>query len=199
MNKKNLRFRMSKTYLHDLIEEEVYKEAHGIKNPLKRYFVRYMLRNNKPSTRIVYLFRKMQYFYSKDNVLYHYYALHLYKKIWNESSCLISPLSEIGKGIKFPHPTGIVIGGASTIGQNVCIHQNVCIGSCRKGDYEKGFQPTIGNNVICFSSSQILGNITIGSDSIIAAGAVVLNDITSKSVAVGVPAHITKKTNKYEY
>ena len=55
-----------------------------------------------------------------------------------------------------------------------------------------GEAPRIGNNVMIGAGAVILGNITIGDDSIIGANAVVTHSIPKNSLAVGVPAIIKK-------
>ena len=186
-NKKTNDIFSSKT-LHEYLDTEVYLDTQNIRNPLVRITRRYLLRHLRPNTRIVYMIRKMQYYYNSKNALKRLYALYLHRKIWNESSCYISPLAVIGKGLNLPHPVGIVIGGAVRIGSNVNIYQHVTIGSRRKGDYKKGMQPIIEDGVTCFSNAQILGDITIGEGSVIGAGAVVISSVSPHTVSVGVPS-----------
>lgn len=184
--------RASKNNLRHLLEVEVYAESKNIQNPIKRYLYRFLLRHMKPETRIIYLTRKMMYHFACRGLFHRSMALYLHRKIWNESSCYISPMAIIEEGLKIPHPVGIVIGGASKLGKNVTIYQGVTIGSRHRGDYKQGKQPTLGNNVVCFSHAQILGDITIGNDTIIGASAVVLNDIPNDSISIGIPAKVLK-------
>ena len=177
-------------FFQDCLENEVYIYAREEKNPFKRMVMKLMLRLIRPNTRIVYLMRKMQYNYHSNNITRRLYAIYLHHKIWKECSCYISPQAIIDKGIKIPHPVGIVIGGASRIGANVSIYQNVTIGSRRKGDFEKGAQPLIEEGVTCFSGCQILGNITIGKGSVIGAGAIVTSSVPPNTVSAGVPSKI---------
>ena len=53
--------------------------------------------------------------------------------------------------------------------------------------------PTLGNNVVIGAGAKVLGSITIGDNSKVAAGAVVLCDVPPNSTAVGVPARIVKR------
>lgn len=178
--------------LNQFLEIEVYQDIGYERNLLVKMVKRFLYRRLRPSTRIVYLIRKMQYYYF-GNRLKKLYAIYLHKKIWNLSSCYISPLAKIGQGLKMPHPLGIVIGGESEIGENVTIYQGVTIGSRHKGDYEKGKQPKIRDEVTCFDSCKVLGDIIIGRNSVIGAGSVVIRNVPENSVAVGVPAKIIKK------
>jgi serine O-acetyltransferase len=97
---------------------------------------------------------------------------------------------EIGKGLFFPHTSGIVI-GALSIGENVTIYQNVTIGA-RELDfsYLATSRPTIGNEVTISTGAVILGAVTIGNRVRIGANSVVLKSIPDGVLAVGVPARI---------
>lgn len=68
-----------------------------------------------------------------------------------------------GPGLRLPHPTGIVIGGGVRIGAGVRIYQNVTIGSSGRG------YPSIGDNVVVYPNSVVVGDIEIGSGTVIGA------------------------------
>lgn len=93
---------------------------------------------------------------------------------------------------KFPHPVGIVIGMKVKMGMNCEIYQNVTIGTKETADFKNGKYPEIGNNVIIYPNSLIIGNIKIGDNSIIGAGSVVLSDVPPNSVFAGNPAKFLK-------
>lgn len=95
--------------------------------------------------------------------------------------------SEIGKGLKINHGVGSVIGARCRIGDNCTIHQN-----CTLGD-RNGGRPTIGDNVTIYAGSMILGNISIGDNTIIGANSVVTESCPANSVLVGTPARIIKR------
>ena len=48
--------------------------------------------------------------------------------------------------------------------------------------------PVIGDNVTITCGAKVLGNITVGNNSVIGANAVVIHDVEENSVMVGVPA-----------
>lgn len=83
---------------------------------------------------------------------------------------------------------GIVIHGEAQIGDDVHIDQCVTIG----GNATEHGVPTIGNGVYIGAGAKILGPVVIGSNSVIGANAVVVTDIPSHCVAVGVPAHVIR-------
>lgn len=99
---------------------------------------------------------------------------------------------EIGKGLFFPHTSGIVI-GAFSIGNNATIYQGVTIGA-RELDfsYLESSRPIIGNDVTISTGAVILGSVSIGDRSRIGANSVVLTSIPSDSLAVGAPARVVE-------
>lgn len=103
----------------------------------------------------------------------------------------IHPGATIGKGLFIDHGMGVIIGETTVIGDNCTIYQGVTLGGTGK---EKGKRhPTLGNNVMVGSGAKVLGPFTVGDNSKIAAGAVVLSEVPANSTCVGVPARIVKK------
>lgn len=95
--------------------------------------------------------------------------------------------------IKFPHPVGIVIGGNVKLGYDCVIYQNVTIGTKEtKTHYKFAKYPKIGDNVTIFPNAVLIGDIHIGSNAVIAAGAIVLSDVPENSIAIGVPAKVKR-------
>jgi serine O-acetyltransferase len=101
--------------------------------------------------------------------------------------CDIDPCARIGGGVYFPHPVGIVIGGACVVGDNVWILQNVTLGRRGDGSTEG---PTIGEGGILNAGAVLIGPVVVGAGAMIGANAVVLNDIPAGRTAVGVPARL---------
>lgn len=100
---------------------------------------------------------------------------------------------KLPKSTKLPHPTGIVIAGGCCIGENVKINQNTTIGVRYPSDderYDSDRYPTIEDNVWICSGAVVLGNVTIGENSIVGANATVIRDAPPNSTAVGTPAKI---------
>lgn len=90
-----------------------------------------------------------------------------------------------------------------TIGDNVIISKNVNI---RDSDnhvikyegYEKEKEIIIGNNVWIGLNATILKGVTIGDNSIVAAGAIVTGDVPNNCIVAGVPAKIIKENICWE-
>lgn len=110
---------------------------------------------------------------------------------WVEWTCGITlPYTvRLGRRVRIWHHGGMVLHAAS-IGDDVHIRQNTTFGIARK---DRLFElPTIEDRVDIGCGAAILGNVTVGHDSVIGANAVVLKDVPPRSVAVGVPAKVIK-------
>ena len=98
----------------------------------------------------------------------------------------IQPAATIKGGVMIDHATGVVIGETSTIDENVSIFQGVTLGG--KGTETGDRHPKIKSGVSIYASSTILGNITIGKNSKVAAGSLVLKNVPSNVTVAGIPA-----------
>jgi serine O-acetyltransferase len=92
---------------------------------------------------------------------------------------------QLGDGVYFVHPLGIVIGGTAQVGDRVKFMGSNTVGTAKDNGY-----PVIENDVLVGSGARILGPIRIGAGAVIGANAVVLCDVPPGAVAVGIPARI---------
>ncbi len=100
----------------------------------------------------------------------------------------IHPGAKIGRRFFIDHGMGIVIGETCEIGDNVSIFQGVTLGGTGK---EKGKRhPTIQDNVLIATGAKVLGSITVGENSKIGAGSVVLKEVPPNSTVVGIPGRV---------
>jgi serine O-acetyltransferase len=102
--------------------------------------------------------------------------------------------SSIGENLRLPHPQGIIIGEGVKVGNNCTIYHNVTLGK-KYGPLAEAGYPKIGNNVIIYTGAVILGDITVGDNSIIGANSIVLDDVDANTVCVGIPAKKVKDLN----
>ena len=93
----------------------------------------------------------------------------------------------IGRGVVFYHSVGIVINERVTIGDGCIIRHGVTIGNKLGKDGESD-PPTVGQRVEFGAGAVVIGNISIGDDAKIGAGAVVTRDVNQGAVVVGNPA-----------
>jgi serine O-acetyltransferase len=96
----------------------------------------------------------------------------------------------IGKNFRIDHFGGIVISGYTKFGDNCTIRNGVTIGLRHEN---LPLAPTFGNDVNIGTGAKVLGPITIGDNVDIGANAVVIKDVPSNCIAVGVPAKIIPK------
>jgi serine O-acetyltransferase len=99
----------------------------------------------------------------------------------------------IGKGLFLPHTQGTVI-GAWSIGENATIFQGVTLGAKDIDfSYQESSRPTVGNNVTIGAGAKVIGGLILGDYARVGANAVVLNDVASGLLAVGIPAKVIDK------
>jgi serine O-acetyltransferase len=100
----------------------------------------------------------------------------------------IHPGATIGRRFFIDHGMGVVIGETCEIGNDVTIYQGVTLGGTGK---EKGKRhPTLQDNVLVATGAKVLGSITIGENSKVGAGSVVLKDVPPDSTVVGIPGTV---------
>lgn len=105
----------------------------------------------------------------------------------------IHPGAEIGKSFFIDHGMGVVIGETSEIGDNVVLYQGVTLGGTSL--QKKKRHPTLGNNVVVGSGAKLIGAITIGDNSKVGAGSVVVTSVPHNATVVGVPGRVVEIRN----
>lgn len=100
----------------------------------------------------------------------------------------IHPAARIGQGIMIDHAHSIVIGETAVVGDNVSMLHSVTLGGT--GKQEEDRHPKIGDGVLIGAGAKVLGNITVGNCSRIAAGSVVLEEVPPCKTVAGIPARI---------
>lgn len=100
----------------------------------------------------------------------------------------IHPGAIIGRKFFIDHGMGVVIGETCEIGDNVTIYQGVTLGGTGK---EKGKRhPTVKDNALVSTGAKVLGSITIGKNSKVGGGSVVLRDVPDNATVVGIPGRV---------
>jgi serine O-acetyltransferase len=94
--------------------------------------------------------------------------------------------AQIGRRVVFEHQHGIVVHGNSVIGDDCILRQGVTLGIRRMDQVSEA--PVLGKGVSVGAGAKILGNVKIGDYANVGANAVVLKDVPTCAVAVGIPA-----------
>jgi serine O-acetyltransferase len=127
-------------------------------------------------------FRTLFYFRLKNKFTH---ILNIYCR--KQSNFTIDVNTKLGGGVLTGHPYCTIL-NAESIGENFYVNHLVTVGEIN------GKRPTIGNNVSIYTGAIVIGDISIGDNCKIGAGAVVTKSIPENAVVVGNPARIIKKT-----
>ena len=103
----------------------------------------------------------------------------------------IHPGAILGAGLFIDHATGVVIGETAEVGDDVTIFHGVTLGGTGRDTGKR--HPTIGDRVTIGAGAKVLGPIKVGDDSRIGANAVVVKQVPSSAVVVGVPGQIVSR------
>ena len=100
----------------------------------------------------------------------------------------IHPGARIGRGVFIDHGMGVVIGETAVIGDHCLLYQGVTLGGTGKQHGKR--HPTLKENVVVGAGAKVLGAITVGANTRIGAGSVLLRDVASDSTVVGIPGRV---------
>ena len=144
-----------------------------------------------PSFRAILSYRLAHRWYSRGH---YFWARWLSQRTVRKTGIEIHPGAQIGKGLFIDHGSGVIIGETTIIGDNVTLYQGVTLGGTGK---ERGKRhPTLQDNVMVSAGAKILGSFTIGENSKIGAGSVVLEEVPPNCTVVGVPGRIVRMGNQ---
>ena len=137
---------------------------------------------------IMILFRLGKIIYAIPIPVLSHVLKAIYRILWFLLSTFygisINPVSRIGKGFYIGHFGGVIIRG--DFGDYCSVGQGVTVGT--KGAGKSTVGPKIEDHVYLGAGSKVIGDINIGSHSIIGANAVVVKSYPECSVLVGIPA-----------
>ena len=144
-----------------------------------------------PSFKVILNYRVAHKLYRKK----HYFlARWISQRAARKTGIEIHPGARIGKGLFIDHGSGVIIGETTVIGNNVTLYQGVTLGGTGK---ERGKRhPTLQDNVMVSAGAKIIGSFTVGENSKIGAGSVVLNEVPPNCTVVGVPGRIVRRDDK---
>lgn len=143
-----------------------------------------------PSFRVMLSYRRAHKQYLKG----HYFrARYISQRAARKTGIEIHPGATIGKGFFIDHGSGVIIGETAIVGDNVTMYQGVTLGGTGKETGKR--HPTIGDNVMISAGAKIIGSFTVGENSKIGAGSVVIEAVPPNCTVVGVPGRIVKRDN----
>ena len=144
-----------------------------------------------PSFQVMLRYRIAHKLYLKK----HYFlARWISQRAARKTGIEIHPGATIGKGLFIDHGSGVIIGETAIIGDNVTLYQGVTLGGTGKETGKR--HPTLEDNVMVSAGAKIIGSFTIGENSKIGAGSVVLKQVPPNSTVVGVPGRVVKRNNQ---
>ena len=100
--------------------------------------------------------------------------------------------AKIGKKVFIDHGMGVVIGETAEIGNNCLLYQGVTLGGTGKSHGKR--HPTLKENVVVGAGAKVLGSITVGANTRIGAGSVVVRSVKGNSTVVGVPGRVVHQS-----
>ena len=140
-----------------------------------------------PSFKVILSYRVAHKLYRKKHF---FMARWISQRAARKTGIEIHPGARIGKGLFIDHGSGVIIGETTEIGNNVTLYQGVTLGGTGKEQGKR--HPTLKDNVMVSAGAKILGSFTIGKNSKIGAGSVVLEEVPPNCTVVGVPGRVVK-------
>jgi serine O-acetyltransferase len=115
----------------------------------------------------------------------------MYRAVRNFYGIELPYTAQVGRRVIFEHQHGIVVHGATVIGDDCIIRHGVTLG-IRSLD-RLADAPVLGKRVNVGAGAKIIGHVQVGDGAAIGANAVVLEDVPAGRLAVGVPAHLVEE------
>lgn len=100
----------------------------------------------------------------------------------------IHPAAEFGRRVFIDHGMGVVVGETADIGDDVQMYHGVTLGGNDPRPVKR--HPTVEDGAVLGANSTLVGDIRIGSEASVGAGAVVAEDVPPGATVVGNPATI---------
>ncbi len=115
----------------------------------------------------------------------------LYRTVRNLYGIELPYSVKLGRRVVFEHQHGIVVHGATEIGDDCIIRQGVTLGIRSLKRLTEA--PVLGRGVNVGAGAKIIGPVKVGDGADIGANAVVLKDVPPGALAIGVPARVVPR------
>ena len=181
--------------LETALGKAIYREYRAIKSDVDAIVERDPAAKNKAEVVFLYsglhalVMHRLAHFLHRHKLVFTARAVSQFAKFL--TGIEIHPGAKIGNGVFIDHGAGVVIGETAEIGDNCTIYQGVTLGGTGKETGKR--HPTLEDGVMIGAGAKLLGGFTVGRNSKIAAGAVVLGEVPENSTAVGIPAKIVRR------
>lgn len=143
-----------------------------------------------PTFWVMLSYRRAHKLYLKGH---YFWARWISQRAARKTGIEIHPGATIGKGFFIDHGSGVIIGETAIVGDNVTLYQGVTLGGTGKETGKR--HPTLEDNVMVSAGAKIIGSFTVGENSKIGAGSVVIEEVPPNCTVVGVPGRIVKRDN----
>ena len=144
-----------------------------------------------PSFKVILNYRIAHKLYLKKHF---FWARWISQRAARKTGIEIHPGATIGKGLFIDHGSGVIIGETAELGDNITLYQGVTLGGTGKEQGKR--HPTLRDNVMVSAGAKVLGSFTIGENSKIGAGSVVLEEVPPNCTVVGVPGRVVKMNDE---
>nr|WP_278986423.1 hypothetical protein [Plesiomonas shigelloides] len=141
----------------------------------------------------IFFYRIGNFFYKRKVYLLSSFFKNINFILFNS---YIPSSAQIGEGTKFAYGgIGVVIHKDAIIGRNCILGQGITIGAAEGYASDVANKaPVIGDNCYLSAGCRIIGDVKVGSNSIVGASSLVNKSFPSNSVIVGIPARVIKNT-----
>ena len=140
-----------------------------------------------PTFRVMLSYRRAHKLYLKGHF---FWARYISQRAARKTGIEIHPGAIIGKGFFIDHGSGVIIGETAILGDNITLYQGVTLGGTGKEQGKR--HPTLEDNVMVSAGAKVIGSFTIGKNSKIGAGSVVIEEVPPNCTVVGVPGRIVR-------
>ena len=140
-----------------------------------------------PGLHAVLFHRVSSWFYRRKNYVLARFVSSIARVL---TGIEIHPGAKFGERLFIDHGFGVVIGETAEIGDDVLLYQGVTLGGT--GNERGKRHPTVGNRVVVGTGASVRGNIRLGDDVRVGAGAVVVHSVPDGCTVVGIPGRVVR-------